>query len=157
MSYASDRLREGFCRCGCGQQTPLARKTDTKRGIRRGQPNLYIYGHAGARVRSERRCTWQGCDNSHTALGLCTMHYQRQRNGHLMDGGPRYRRRHPVIAGHRQCGRCEEVRPVQDYRAGNAYIEGAWMTGQGLLIVALFLSSATVVAAAIYLIVQALS
>lgn len=31
------------------------------------------------------------------------------------------------------------------------------MTGHGLLIVALFLSSATVVAAAVYLIVQALS
>lgn len=34
------------CACGCGQPTPIATKTYTKYGIRKGEPWRYIQGHS---------------------------------------------------------------------------------------------------------------
>lgn len=34
-----------LCQCGCGNQAPLARQTDTKRGYMRGQPVRFLPGH----------------------------------------------------------------------------------------------------------------
>lgn len=36
----------GFCRCGCGQRTPIAEYTDHRRGILRGEPCHFMRGHA---------------------------------------------------------------------------------------------------------------
>lgn len=38
-------LQNGFCRCGCGEPTPLAAKTSARRGQVKGQPLAYIHGH----------------------------------------------------------------------------------------------------------------
>jgi hypothetical protein len=38
-------LEQGKCRCGCGGETPLATRTITRRGITRGRPVPYLYGH----------------------------------------------------------------------------------------------------------------
>lgn len=35
----------GFCHCGCGQRTTIAKFTNTKHGRRCGQPNPYCTGH----------------------------------------------------------------------------------------------------------------
>lgn len=35
----------GFCRCGCGEKTNIAARTYSKRGIYRGEPYFYIFGH----------------------------------------------------------------------------------------------------------------
>lgn len=35
----------GLCECGCGQPTKPARNTQASRGIVRGQPQRFIYGH----------------------------------------------------------------------------------------------------------------
>lgn len=35
----------GLCGCGCGHQTPIAKKTSTHYGIRKGQPKLFVRGH----------------------------------------------------------------------------------------------------------------
>lgn len=35
----------GYCRCGCGQPTPLATYTRTKDRIIKGQPTHYIHNH----------------------------------------------------------------------------------------------------------------
>lgn len=35
----------GFCQCGCGQKTPIAKQTSLKRGQYRGFPISYIAGH----------------------------------------------------------------------------------------------------------------
>lgn len=34
-----------LCQCGCGQITPLARKTNNAKGRVKGHPLSYIYGH----------------------------------------------------------------------------------------------------------------
>lgn len=39
-------IEPGFCLCGCGQKTKLARGSDSRRGWVRGQPLRYILGHA---------------------------------------------------------------------------------------------------------------
>ena len=33
------------CECGCGEPTSLASHTNTKRGVRRGEPLRYVHGH----------------------------------------------------------------------------------------------------------------
>lgn len=34
-----------LCECGCGQPAPLARMTDRRSGVVKGQPSRYIRGH----------------------------------------------------------------------------------------------------------------
>lgn len=40
-----DEIPYGYCKCGCGQKTPIATYTDKKRNIAKGQPVNYIHGH----------------------------------------------------------------------------------------------------------------
>lgn len=40
-----DSIPYGYCHCGCGQKTSLARDADKAKGIRRGDPMKYIAGH----------------------------------------------------------------------------------------------------------------
>jgi len=35
----------GYCQCGCGQKTKLASETHLSKGITKGKPNRYIFGH----------------------------------------------------------------------------------------------------------------
>lgn len=35
----------GLCQCGCGQPTKIATVNDARRGLRKGQPKKYVYGH----------------------------------------------------------------------------------------------------------------
>lgn len=37
--------RPGYCLCGCGDLTALARATNARIGIRKGQPNRFVAGH----------------------------------------------------------------------------------------------------------------
>ena len=38
-------IPRGLCQCGCGRQTSLSLRTETARGIVKGQPRRYISGH----------------------------------------------------------------------------------------------------------------
>lgn len=38
-------MTDGFCRCGCGERTPLATQTRTQWGYKKGEPVPYIHGH----------------------------------------------------------------------------------------------------------------
>jgi hypothetical protein len=38
-------IEKGFCQCGCGQRTVSAVQSSLRRGIIRGEPQKYIYGH----------------------------------------------------------------------------------------------------------------
>lgn len=42
----------GQCQCGCGATTKNAKRTDSRRGYRKGHPRRFAYGHyqAGARI-----------------------------------------------------------------------------------------------------------
>jgi hypothetical protein len=35
----------GYCKCGCGERTPLAKRTDTRRRLIAGQPCHFVKGH----------------------------------------------------------------------------------------------------------------
>lgn len=39
----------GFCQCGCGQRTKLARQTHRKEGTVKGEPRRFVVGHAQRR------------------------------------------------------------------------------------------------------------
>ena len=45
MSYFSTVK---LCECGCGQETPVSRKSRPDRGIKRGEQQRYILGHSPA-------------------------------------------------------------------------------------------------------------
>ena len=39
------KIEYGYCYCGCGQKTSIAKKTRTQRNIIKGRPNFYLPGH----------------------------------------------------------------------------------------------------------------
>lgn len=52
MQRDDTTIPNGFCQCGCGQRTPLAKSTRLEHGRRRGEPLPYLHQH---RLRVERR------------------------------------------------------------------------------------------------------
>lgn len=44
-----ENVPHGFCKCGCGEPTKIALKSNTARGWVRGQPRRYITGHNKSR------------------------------------------------------------------------------------------------------------
>lgn len=44
----------GFCHCGCGENTHIAKQNDARRGIVKGQPREYLRGHNRYRLNTER-------------------------------------------------------------------------------------------------------
>jgi hypothetical protein len=46
----SQEIPYGYCHCGCGKPTPIAKETSTKRGYVKGKPVLFIHGHSGGRA-----------------------------------------------------------------------------------------------------------
>lgn len=56
----------GLCECGCGQRTPIAKRSDRRRGWRAGQPIRFVSGHnnvfkrkPGVRNRKLERRRWR--------------------------------------------------------------------------------------------------
>ena len=56
----------GTCHCGCGEPTPIARRTYAKKLIFRGQPLRYIQGHQmrGRRTQSVEERFWEKVSGS---------------------------------------------------------------------------------------------
>jgi hypothetical protein len=48
--HPSQEIPVGYCRCGCGQKTELAIKTQKRNGHIKGQPLRYIHGHNSYRM-----------------------------------------------------------------------------------------------------------
>lgn len=46
----TNEIPYGFCHCGCGQKTTIAKQTERKRGSIRGEPIRYVFGHQFGRV-----------------------------------------------------------------------------------------------------------
>lgn len=53
----------GYCQCGCGQKTNVARQTQSTRGQVRGEPMRYVHGHGKRKQTTEERF-WQRVDRS---------------------------------------------------------------------------------------------
>jgi len=51
---SKNEIPYGYCHCGCGQKTNIAKKTRTEDGIVKGQPVLYIVGHSTITPIAER-------------------------------------------------------------------------------------------------------
>lgn len=50
----------GFCQCGCGERTPLAKVTRISRGYVKGQPQKFINGHGARLLKREQVHSWKG-------------------------------------------------------------------------------------------------
>ena len=53
----SETIPMGFCQCGCGERTNLARQSSTVMGYKKGHPYRFISGHG---KRGERHHKWNG-------------------------------------------------------------------------------------------------
>jgi hypothetical protein len=45
QDITAQEIPQGFCQCGCGRKTNLARRTEAGRGWVKGEPLKYILGH----------------------------------------------------------------------------------------------------------------
>lgn len=68
----------GFCECGCGQKTPIAKQTSLRRGQYRGYPIRFISGHNG---RGEPRPNRKGFKIDHNGYRLLYMPDHHLANG----------------------------------------------------------------------------
>ena len=50
----------GYCRCGCGQKTSLAKRSQKERGDVKGKPKKYIKGHTPKGKFGEKSHHWKG-------------------------------------------------------------------------------------------------
>lgn len=53
---SKEEIPFGYCHCGCGRKTVLATKNATKKGWVKGEPLLYLHGHAGKKKAVEKTC-----------------------------------------------------------------------------------------------------
>lgn len=64
MILAAPKVPRGYCRCGCGERTPLAARDRPSRGYRKGEPLPFCPNHRSADRRVEvadNGCwLWQG-------------------------------------------------------------------------------------------------
>ena len=75
----------GFCQCGCGQRTKIAKGTDKRKGWVKGQPKSFINGH---NMRGERNHGWGG-GRSHHGSGYIMIktpgHPKANRGGYVFE------------------------------------------------------------------------
>lgn len=50
----------GYCACGCGQKTNLAKKTNNKLKLRKGKPCRFLHNHQMRLLKMERNHMWTG-------------------------------------------------------------------------------------------------
>lgn len=50
----------GFCQCGCGRRTTIAKIASARRGVVKGQPHRYVRGHSRRVGPGHRNWTWNG-------------------------------------------------------------------------------------------------
>lgn len=50
-----DNIPYGYCQCGCGKKTKLAKYTDSKRERTKGKPYRYLRGHATRKYADPRQ------------------------------------------------------------------------------------------------------
>lgn len=46
-NHTTHEIPYGYCQCGCGQKTEIAKRTRTEAGWTKGQPMRYLFGHKG--------------------------------------------------------------------------------------------------------------
>ncbi len=59
-SHFPMEARSGLCECGCGEQTPIARKSSARLRTVAGQPYRFVRGHENRVAKAERNNNWRG-------------------------------------------------------------------------------------------------
>jgi predicted XRE-type DNA-binding protein len=54
----------GYCQCGCGQKTNIAKRTEKRIGHTKGEPLRFVLGHARKRIESVQERFWSKVDQS---------------------------------------------------------------------------------------------
>lgn len=57
MEELNREIPYGFCKCGCGRQTTIAKQSETRDGLIKGEPKNYILGHNSV---GENNPSWKG-------------------------------------------------------------------------------------------------
>lgn len=57
----STSIPYGYCHCGCGELAPIAKKTSTRDGIRKGEPRKFVHSHMLAAIRIPKLGTHKAC------------------------------------------------------------------------------------------------
>lgn len=77
----------GFCQCGCGQKTKLARQTDRKQGYVKGRPYNFLAGHwAKLKFKGKKPHNWKN--------GISKTGKKGQKRGYLDIHNPQHHRAH---------------------------------------------------------------
>lgn len=53
-------IEKGFCQCGCGEKTPIRKRTRIRRGWIKGEPCDYLHGHYGSCGVQNKHPKWNG-------------------------------------------------------------------------------------------------
>jgi hypothetical protein len=69
----------GLCQCGCGGKAPLAKRTQSRLGLVKGQPQRYIFGHRFTRTNTAAMMTIEDLLGHTLQVGECR-EWQRSRN-----------------------------------------------------------------------------
>lgn len=70
------------CNCGCGNETNLAKQTNNKLGIKKGQPLKFLFGHClkghGWSPVSDKCIECGNSEKKHQGHGMCTTCFKRK-------------------------------------------------------------------------------
>lgn len=127
----------GYCQCGCGQKTNLSLKTNSSRGLKRGEPYPCIKGHVRKGVphnfrQRESHYLWKGdaatdhtkrrrVQNWYSREGKCRICGNDAQDRHHIDGNLNNDQPQNIIALCRRChmasdGRLKAFRDAQGGR-----------------------------------------
>ena len=108
-SSESSSKQATLCECGCGQETPLARKTDPRRGHVKGQPLRFVTHHnfRGSN-KGESNPAWKGDEAGYTAMHAWVWRHK-ERTGRCEECGRERYTQFANLSG-------ELRRDVNDYR-----------------------------------------
>ena len=68
-----------LCECGCGRETNIIKVSNAKKGLVKGRPRRFIWGH-GNRNLNPSKCSVEGCLRDSIKKGWCEKHYTRWKN-----------------------------------------------------------------------------
>lgn len=78
----------GYCRCGCGQKTAIAKKTRTAMGHQKGEPLNYLNGHNYySNKKGPDRPNWRGGRHQHQKgyIDIWKPEHKRSCNGYVKE------------------------------------------------------------------------
>lgn len=60
ITLSTNNIPYGYCHCGCGQKTNIAKQNERRRGHLKGEPMPYIQTHPASQGKGEKNYNWKG-------------------------------------------------------------------------------------------------